>query len=185
MSGWICVLTDSVQRRCTWDRGGGNRVGQCGVTQQKGQSDDQKASNQCHSSKHWRRMRTGWCGPSSQSCPAQLQTLLGPNNTDGISYPELPCTPCCRTAAEGPEVSAPALLPRCLCCPRCPGVRAGDKTPTAWGKGCWQAAGWRGGPRPSSGNPPQRRQGWPDTDPGSSCFLRRRLWGLTSVLAAV
>lgn len=100
----------------------------------------------------------------------------------GLSYPAPLRTPCCRTAAVGPDVSAPSPLPRCPCCPRCQDGQMGDTARTGWGKERQQAAGWAGGRHLSSGSPLQQRQGWPDRGPGSWYFLHCLPW-VPSVLA--
>lgn len=131
--------------------------------------------------KHWRR-RTGLDNtvPVYSSSPVLQSSsiFLGQRNPTkpatpppGLSYPAPRHTPRCHRAAGGPDVSAPAPLPHCLCCLRCRGGQTGDMGQTGWGKERWQVAGWGGGPHLSSGSPPRRRRGWPDTDPGSWYFL--------------
>lgn len=92
---------------------------------------------------------SSWSPPPRLSCPAPLHT------------------PCCRTAAAGPGVSACVRLPHCPCCPRCPGGRTGDTEWTGRGRGRWEAAGCEGGRRQSSGSRPLRRRDSPGRGLGS------------------
>lgn len=129
--------------------------------------------------KHWKSRGGGldWIKQSRftvvQSRPVELQRLFRLKKSNGIiapapalSYPAPLRTPCCRTAAVGPGVSACAPQPRCPCYPRCRDGGTGDTDRTGWGRGRWEAAGWGEGPRLNSGSLPQRRRGWPDRDPG-------------------